>query len=84
MLYLLVGSLMLLAIGAIVIKWIPKLAVLGLLVAIVGAGLTIAMGIAVPREDAKNAAKCASIDGSYGGDTCFVSGVEKDLENLGL
>ena len=84
MLWLLLGALVPLIAGALIIKLIPKLTILGILIAIVGAFSAITLGITVSKEDARNAAKCASIDGSYGGDTCFVSGVEKDLEKIGL
>ena len=84
MLWLLLGSLALLIAGGIIIKVLPKLVLLGAILALMGAVGAGGMWITTLKEDAKNAAKCASIDGSYGGDTCFVSGIEKDLKAIGL
>ena len=84
MLWLTVGSLIALGLGIVFLKAIPKLAMLGVILAVVGAILTVILGVAVIRDDAKNGAKCASLDGSYGGDTCYVEGVEKDLSEVGL
>lgn len=84
MLWLLLGGLFTLIIGGLLIKFSSKLTILGICLAVIGAGLAATMFIVVQKEDAKNAAKCESISGRYGGDVCFVSGVEKDLKEIGL
>lgn len=83
MLWLTVGGLVALVAGAIMIK-LSKATGLGIILAIVGAALAATMGIMTMKEDAKNGAKCASALGHYGGDTCYVEGVEKDLKEIGL
>lgn len=82
MLYLTVGSLLLLILGAIIIKKSSKLVGLGIVLALVGAGLTVTMGVQLFRDDQSKTAKCASLDGHFGGGACYVQGVEKDLNNL--
>lgn len=84
MLWLFIGGLLTLIAGALVIKFQPKLTMLGILLAVAGATMTVSMYVIVQKEDARNAAKCESVSGSYGGDVCFVSGVEKDLKEIGL
>lgn len=84
MLWLLLGGLLTLVAGGLLVKFNSKLTLLGIILAVVGAALAATMFILVQKEDAKNAAKCESVSGSYGGDVCFVSGVEKDLKEIGL
>ena len=84
MLWLLLGGLFSLIGGGLIIKFNSKLTMLGIILAVVGAVLSATMFILVQKEDARNAAKCESITGRYGGDVCFVSGVEKDLKEIGL
>lgn len=82
MLYLTVASLVLLVIGGIVIKKSSKFAGLGIIIAIVGAVASALLGYEVIRQDTNKSAKCASLDGEYGGGACYVQGVEQDLENI--
>lgn len=84
MLWLTLGSLITLTVGFCLIKSSAKLATLGIVLAMLGAALAVTMFVAVLKEDARNAAKCESVTGSYGGDVCYVSGVEKDLKEIGL
>ena len=83
MLWLTLGGLITLIAGGIVIKF-TKATLIGIILAIVGAILAVVMGVAVIKDQAKNGAKCASMLGHYGGDTCYVEGVEKDLKEIGL
>ena len=83
MLWLTIGGLVSLIAGGIMIK-LSKATGVGIILAILGAILASTMGIMTMKEDAKNGAKCASMLGHYGGDTCYVEGVEKDLKEIGL
>lgn len=83
MLWLTIGGLMFLILGAIVVKATEKIAV-GLILAVIGAILTCVMGGILIRDYDSNSAKCASISGHYGGDSCYVEGVEKDLKEIKL
>ena len=83
MLWLTIGGLVSLIAGGIMIK-LSKATGIGIILAILGAILASTMGIMTVKEDAKNGAKCASMLGHYGGDTCYVEGVEKDLKEIGL
>lgn len=82
MLYLSVGGLLACILGAIFIKVLPRLATLGVILAFIGASLFICLGVATIRDDQSKTAKCASLDGHFGGGSCYVAGVEKDLNNL--
>lgn len=82
MLYLTVASLVALVIGAVVIKKSTKFAGIGIIIAILGAVAAVLLGYNIIREDTSKSAKCASLDGKYGGGACYVQGVEKDLENI--
>lgn len=82
MLYLTIAGLLLLIVGGIMIKKLPKLVGLGILLAIAGAGAIVVLGVQIIRDDMSKTAKCASLDGHYGGGACYVQGVEKDLNNL--
>ena len=84
MLYLTVGGLLALILGGIIIKKSSKFVGLGIILALVGAGLAVTMGFELFRDDQSKTAKCASLDGHYGGGSCYVQGVEKDLKELGL
>lgn len=84
MLYLTVGGLLTLILGGILIKKSSKFVGLGIILALVGAGLAVTMGVELFRDDQSKTAKCASMDGHYGGGSCYVQGVEKDLKELGL
>lgn len=84
MLWLLLGALVALIAGGLIIKLLPKLALLGILAAVVGAFMAVGLGWWAFTDNSKNAAKCASIDGSFGGNTCFVDGIEKDLKEIHL
>lgn len=83
MLWLTLGGLITLIAGGIVIKF-TRFTFVGIILAVLGAILAAVMFIMVQKEDAKNGAKCASMLGHYGGDTCYVEGVEKDLKQIGL
>ena len=83
MLWLTLGGLITLIAGGLIIKF-SKATIVGIILAIIGAILSVVMGISVVKEDARNGAKCASMLGHYGGDTCYVEGVEKDLKEIGL
>ena len=83
MLWLTLGGLVTLIAGGLTIKF-SKATTLGIILAIVGAILSVIMGVGVVKDQAKNGAKCASMLGHYGGDTCYVEGVEKDLKEIGL
>lgn len=83
MLWMTVGGLVLLLAGLLVVMK-TKATLVGAIIALVGAALAVTMFITVQKEDAKNAAKCESVSGSYGGDVCYISGVEKDLKEIGL
>ena len=82
MLYLTVFSLLLLILGGIIIKKSSKLIALGIVLALAGAGTTVIGGVQLFREDQSKTAKCASLDGHFGGGACYVQGVEKDLDNI--
>lgn len=82
MLYLTVFGVMLLAAGGIVIKKTQKFAIIGIILAFVGAAMAVIMGVMLFRDDQSKTAKCASLDGHYGGGACYVQGVEKDLNNI--
>lgn len=82
MLYLTIAGLLLLILGGIIIKKSSKLVGLGIVLALVGAGATVALGAELFRDDQSKTAKCASLDGHFGGGACYVQGVEKDLNNL--
>ena len=84
MLYLTVGGLLALILGGIIIKKSIKFAGLGIILALIGAGLAVTMGVGLFRDDQSKTAKCASMDGHYGGGSCYVQGVEKDLKEIGL
>ena len=84
MLWMTLGILAALVGGFCLIKFNTKLTILGIVLAVLGAGLAITMFFTVLKEDARNAAKCESISGSYGGDVCYTAGVEKDLKEIGL
>lgn len=79
----LIGLITLIA-GGLIVKFKSKFTLLGIILAIVGAATSGTMFVMVQKEDAKNAAKCESISGSYGGDVCYTAGVEKDLKEIGL
>ena len=81
MLYLTVAALVLLVVGAVMVK-MTKLTGLGIILAILGAVSAILLGGNIIREDTSKSAKCASLDGKYGGGACYVQGVEKDLTNI--
>lgn len=83
MFWLTLGGLATLIAGGLIIKF-SKATMLGVILAIIGAILSVVLGINVVKEDARNGAKCASMLGHYGGDTCYVEGVEKDLKSIGL
>lgn len=83
MLWLTLGGLASLIAGRFMIKF-SKVTGLGIILAIVGAILASTMGVLTIKEQARNGAKCASALGHYGGDTCYVEGVEKDLKEIGL
>lgn len=82
MLYLTVAGLLLLIIGAIIVKKSAKLIGLGIILALIGAAAVVILGVEIVRDDMNKSAKCASLDGQYGGGACYVEGVEKDLNNL--
>lgn len=84
MLWMTLGGLVALVAGGLIVKFNSKLTILGIILAIAGAVLACTMFIMVQKEDARNAAKCESISGSYGGDVCYTAGVEKDLKEIGL
>lgn len=82
MLYLTVVGLLLLILGGIIVKKSVKLVGLGIVLALAGAAAVVTLGAEVIRDDQNKSAKCASLDGQYGGGACYVQGVEKDLNNL--
>lgn len=82
MLYLSVFGLLLLILGGIIVKKSVKFAGLGIILALVGAGLFVTLGVEAIRDDQSKTARCASLDGHYGGGACYVQGVEKDLNNI--
>lgn len=83
MLWLTLGGLVLLIVGGIMIK-LSKATGIGIALAIIGAILASVMGVSVIKEQSRKGAQCASISGTYGGDACYVEGVEKDLKEIGL
>ena len=82
MLYLSIAGLLLLILGGIIIKVSTKAVGIGIVLALIGAGMFVTLGVEVIRDDQSKTAKCASLDGHYGGGACFVQGVEKDLNNI--
>lgn len=82
MLYLTVSGLLALILGAIVIKKSAKFVGVGIILALVGAAMVVILGVECIKDDQSKTAKCASLDGHYGGGACYVQGVEKDLNNL--
>lgn len=82
MLYLTIGALIALIAGGFIIKFSSKLVGFGIVLALVGAALTVTTGIILIRDDQSKTAKCASLDGHFGGGSCYVQGVEKDLDNI--
>lgn len=82
MLYLTVAALLTLISGGVIIKKSSKFVGLGVILALVGAGATVVLGVTLFRDDQSKTAKCASLDGHFGGGNCYVQGVEKDLNNL--
>lgn len=84
MLWMTIIALVALITGGCIIKFGTKMTILGVFLAIVGGITFLTMIVLVWKNDARNAAKCESVTGSYGGDVCYVSGVEKDLKEIGL
>jgi len=82
MLYLTVLGLLLLILGGIIIKKSSKIVGFGIVLALIGAAMVVLLGVEVIRDDQSKTAKCASLDGHYGGGSCYVEGVEKDMDNL--
>lgn len=82
MLYLTVAGLLALILGAIVVKKSTKFVGVGIILALVGAAMVVILGVELVRDDQSKTAKCASLDGHFGGGACYVQGVEKDLNNL--
>lgn len=82
MLYLTVLGLLALIIGGIIIKKSAKIVGVGIALALIGAAMIVICGGWTIADDQSKTAKCASLDGHYGGGSCYVQGVEKDLNNL--
>lgn len=82
MFYLTVVGLLLLILGGIVVKKSTRFVGVGIVLALSGAAAVVTLGAEVLRDDMSKSAKCASLDGEYGGGACYVQGVEKDLENI--
>lgn len=82
MLYLTVLGLLALIIGGVIIKKSTKIVGVGILLAIAGAAMVVICGGWAIADDQSKTAKCASLDGHYGGGSCYVRGVEKDLNNV--
>ncbi len=82
MLYLTVLGLLLLIIGGVIIKKSSKIVGLGIILGLVGAAMVVLLGVECIKDDQNKTAKCASLDGHYGGGACYVQGVEKDINNL--
>ena len=82
MLYLTVLGLLLLIVGGIIIKKSAKIVGVGIVLALVGAAMVVLLGAECIRDDQSKTAKCASLDGHYGGGACYVQGVEKDMNNI--
>lgn len=82
MLYLSVLGLLLLILGGIILKKSTKLVGLGVILALAGAAVMVIMGVALVKDDQSKTAKCASLDGHFGGGQCYVQGVEKDLDHI--
>ena len=82
MLYLTVLGLLLLIIGGVIIKKSTKIIGFGIVLALVGAAMVVILGVECISQDQSKTAKCASLDGHYGGGACYVQGVEKDLNNI--
>lgn len=82
MLYLSILGLLLLILGGIIISKSAKLIGLGIILALAGAAAVVGLGAEIIRDDQSKTAKCASLDGHYGGGYCYVQGVEKDMNNI--
>lgn len=82
MLYLTVLGLLALILGGIIVKKSTKLVGLGIILALAGAAMIVICGGRTIADDQSKTAKCASLDGHYGGGACYVQGVEKDLNNV--
>ena len=82
MLYLSILGLLLLILGGIIISKSAKLIGLGIILALAGAATVVGLGAEIIRDDQSKTAKCASLDGHYGGGYCYVQGVEKDMNNI--
>lgn len=82
MLYLTVLGLLVLILGGIIVKKSTKLVGLGIILALAGAAMIVICGGWTIADDQSKTAKCASLDGHYGGGACYVQGVEKDLNNV--
>lgn len=82
MLYLSLLGLFALIIGGVIIKKSAKIVGLGVALALIGAAMIVICGGWAIADDQSKTAKCASLDGHYGGGSCYVQGVEKDLNNL--
>lgn len=82
MLYLTVLGLLLLIVGGIIIKKSSKIVGFGIILALIGAAAVVICGGWAIADDQSKTAKCASLDGHYGGGACYVQGVEKDLNNI--
>jgi len=82
MLYLTALGLLALILGGIIIKKSTKIVGWGILLALVGAAMVVICGGWAIADDQSRTAKCASLDGHYGGGACYVQGVEKDLNNV--
>lgn len=82
MLYLTVAGLLMLILGGIIVKKSTRFVGVGIILALVGAAAVVTLGAEIIRDDMNKSAKCASLDGEYGGGACYVQGVEKDLNNI--
>lgn len=82
MLYLTVLGLLALILGGIIVKKSTKLVGLGIILALAGAAMIVICGGWMIADAQSKTAKCASLDGHYGGGACYVQGVEKDLNNV--
>lgn len=82
MLYLTVLGLLALILGGIIIKKSAKIVWFGIVLALAGAAMTVVTGGWAIADDQSKTAKCASLDGHYGGGSCYVQGVEKDVNNI--
>jgi len=82
MLYLTALGLLALILGGIIIKKSTKIVGLGIILALAGAAMVVICGGWAIADDQSKTAKCASLDGHYGGGQCYIQGVEKDLNNI--